>query len=149
MLKFDQESPQEAAGPSPSLKPIEMRGWSEYRQLQSGKDKIKIHLVCRFSYSSYLLELPFVQMFWFTEGPVYKSFYYAKSVLCIHHVTLENARHALGLFLPLNNEGLNQCGGLSAVSSGAQDSAEEAEEPVGRGWESLSWPGSGSTQVST
>lgn len=41
----------------------------------------------------------------------------------------------LGLFLPLNNEGLNQCDGLSAVSSGAQDSAEEAKEPwveVGR-----------------
>ena len=39
--------------------------------------------------------------------------------------------HALGLFLPLNNEGLNQCGGLSAVSGGAQDSAEEAKE-IGR-----------------
>lgn len=45
MLKFDWERPQEAAGPSPSLKPVEMGGWSEYRQLQSGKDKIKIHLV--------------------------------------------------------------------------------------------------------
>lgn len=64
MLKFDQERPQEAAGPSPSLKPVEVGGWSEYRQLQSGKDKIKIHLVnlilfhlvCRFSYSSYLRE---------------------------------------------------------------------------------------------
>lgn len=38
--------------------------------------------------------------------------------------------HALGLFLPLNNEGLNQCGGLSAVSGGAQDSAEEAKGPL-------------------
>ena len=85
MLKFDQESPQEASGPSPRLKPVEMGGWSEYRQLQSGKDKIKINLVCRFSYSSYLLDLPFVQMFWFTEGPVYKSFYSAKSVLFIHN----------------------------------------------------------------
>lgn len=37
---------------------------------------------------------------------------------------------ALGLFPPLNIEGLNQCGGLSAVSGGAQDLAEEAKGPL-------------------
>ena len=31
---------------------------------------------------------------------------------------------------PSEQEGLNQCGGLSAVSGGAQDSAEEAKGPL-------------------
>lgn len=58
MLKFEQERPQEDTGPSPSLKPAEMGGWSEHRQLQGGRDKIKINLMCGLTSSSYLRELP-------------------------------------------------------------------------------------------